>query len=141
MKKLFVIILFVTALILVSRSYSPARGDVKMLIDSIIDLDFMAGPEDDFHGMASYYGDEFVGRKTSSGEIFYQDKMTAAHKKLPFGTIVKVTNLSNGQEVTVMINDRGPFKTGRIIDLTKSAAIQLDMINDGTTEVKLEIVR
>ena len=141
MKKLFIIILSVAALIFISRSYSPARGDVKMFIDSIINLDFMSGPEDDYHGMASYYGDEFVGRKTSNGEIFYQDKMTAAHKKLPFGTIVKVTNLRNGKQVTVKINDRGPFKAGRIIDLTKTAAIQLDMIKNGTTEVSLEIVK
>ena len=76
-------------------------------------------------GMASYYADKYNGRKTSNGEIFKQHKLTAAHKTLPFGTKVKVTNLSNGQSVKVRINDRGPFIQGRIIDLSKKAAKKL----------------
>ena len=88
-------------------------------------------------GMASYYADKYNGRKTSNGEIFKQHKLTAAHKTLPFGTKVKVTNLSNGQSVKVRINDRGPFIQGRIIDLSKKAAKKIDMVNTGVTKVTI----
>ncbi|HJV20831.1 MAG TPA: septal ring lytic transglycosylase RlpA family protein [Sediminibacterium sp.] len=88
-------------------------------------------------GYASYYADKYEGRKTSNGEIFRQRKLTAAHKTLPFGTKVKVTNLSNGQTVKVRINDRGPFIEGRIIDLSKAAARKVNMINAGVTKVKI----
>jgi len=91
-------------------------------------------------GMASYYADKFEGRKTASGEIFLQDKFTAAHRTLPFGTKLKVTNLSNGKSVVVIINDRGPFSDDRIIDLSKAAAKQLDMIKSGEIPVKIEVI-
>ncbi len=87
--------------------------------------------------MASYYADKYIGRKTSNGERFKQNKLTAAHKTLPFGTKVKVTNLSNGQSVKVRINDRGPFIQGRIIDLSKKAAKKIDMVNTGVTKVTI----
>lgn len=87
--------------------------------------------------MASYYADKYIGRKTSNGEKFKQNKLTAAHKTLPFGTKVKVTNLSNGQSVKVRINDRGPFIQGRIIDLSKKAAKKIDMMNTGVTKVTI----
>ena len=90
--------------------------------------------------VASYYADKFNGRKTSSGEIFNMNAYTAAHKTLPFNTVVKVTNLANGKSVQVRINDRGPFVSGREIDLSKAAATKLDMIGSGTARVKLEIV-
>ncbi|MDP1974194.1 MAG: septal ring lytic transglycosylase RlpA family protein, partial [Sediminibacterium sp.] len=79
----------------------------------------------------------YIGRKTSNGERFKQNKLTAAHKTLPFGTKVKVTNLSNGQSVKVRINDRGPFIQGRIIDLSKKAAKKIDMVNTGVTKVTI----
>ena len=88
-------------------------------------------------GMASFYADKYVGRKTSNGEKFKQNKLTAAHKTLPFGTKVKVTNLSNGQSVKVRVNDRGPFIQGRIIDLSKKAAKKIDMVNAGVTKVTI----
>ncbi|WP_439505189.1 septal ring lytic transglycosylase RlpA family protein [Sediminibacterium sp.] len=88
-------------------------------------------------GVASYYADKYDGRKTSNGEIFRQRKLTAAHKTLPFGTKVKVTNLSNGQSVKVRINDRGPFIQGRIIDLSKKAAKKIDLVNTGVTKVTI----
>lgn len=88
-------------------------------------------------GMASFYADKYVGRKTSNGEKFKQNKLTAAHKTLPFGTKVKVTNLNNGQSVKVRINDRGPFIQGRIIDLSKKAAKKIDMVNAGVTKVTI----
>lgn len=88
-------------------------------------------------GKASFYADKYEGRKTANGEIFRQNQLTAAHKKLPFGTQVKVTNLANGKSVNVRINDRGPFVKGRIIDLSKSAAKEIDMIGAGVAKVKI----
>lgn len=93
-----------------------------------------------FRGLASYYHDKFEGRKTANGEIFNQKLYTAAHKELPFGTLVKVTRISNGKSVIVRINDRGPFVAGRIIDLSYIAAMELDLIKDGVAEVIVEVL-
>lgn len=89
-------------------------------------------------GKASYYADKFNGRRTANGEIFRQRKKTAASKTLPFGTIVKVKNLSNGRTVKVRINDRGPFVEGRIIDLSKKAAKKIGMIRAGVQPVQIK---
>lgn len=89
-------------------------------------------------GMASWYGDKFHGRKTASGERYNMYDMTAAHKTLPMGSIVKVTNLRNGRTVEVRINDRGPFKEGRVIDLSKAAAAKLDIVGAGTERVRVQ---
>ncbi|MGM0579302.1 MAG: septal ring lytic transglycosylase RlpA family protein [Bacteroidota bacterium] len=91
-------------------------------------------------GQASYYADKFEGKQTASGEKYKHKKLTAAHKSLPFGTIVKVTNLDNQESVEVRINDRGPYVDGRIIDLSRSAAEKLKFINQGLAEVKIEVV-
>lgn len=91
-------------------------------------------------GKASYYADKFEGRLTANGEKYKHSKLTAAHKTLPFGTIVKVTNKKNNKTVEVRINDRGPFVSGRVIDLSKSAAERLDFINDGLADVKIEVI-
>ena len=91
-------------------------------------------------GMASWYGPKFHGKKTSNGEIYNMNAMTAAHKTLPMNTIVKVTNLRNNRITQVRINDRGPFVAGRIIDLSKAAAGKIDMLGSGTAPVKLEVV-
>ena len=88
-------------------------------------------------GKGSYYADKFEGRPTASGEKFDQGKMTAAHRTLPFGTKVKVTNVANGRSVTVTVNDRGPFAAGRIIDVSKKAAKKLDMVDAGVANVKI----
>jgi rare lipoprotein A len=88
-------------------------------------------------GIASWYGGEFHGRNTSNGEVYDMHKKTAAHKTLPFGTYVKVVNLSNGKEVFVRINDRGPFVKGRIIDLSFAAATDIGLIEPGTVKVHL----
>ena len=88
-------------------------------------------------GKASYYADKFNGRRTANGEIFRQRKKTAASKTLPFGTKVKVKNLSNGKTVKVRINDRGPFVAGRIIDLSKKAAKKIGMIRAGVQMVEI----
>ena len=88
-------------------------------------------------GKASYYANKFNGRKTANGEIFRNSKKTAAHKTLPFGTKVKVTNLCNGKSVKVRINDRGPFVAGRNIDLSKRAARKIGMVKEGVGNVKI----
>ena len=89
-------------------------------------------------GLASYYGARFHGKLTASGEIFRQDKFTAAHRTLPWGSRVKVTNLANGKSVEVRINDRGPFEKGRIIDVSRAAAKALGMLKLGITMVRVE---
>lgn len=89
-------------------------------------------------GKASYYGQKFNGRKTASGERFRNSALTAAHKTLPFGTVVKVTNLRNGKSVKVRINDRGPFVAGRIVDLSASAARKIDLHREGVGKVKVQ---
>lgn len=94
-----------------------------------------------FKGLASYYADKFDGKKTASGEIFSQQKFTAAHKTLPFGTMVRVTRVSNKKQVIVKINDRGPFVDGRIIDLSFVAAKELDLLSVGVAEVIIEIIK
>lgn len=91
-------------------------------------------------GVASYYGLPYHGRQTASGEVFNMNELTAAHPKLKFGTKVKVTHLANNRSVTVRINDRGPFVKGRVIDLSKAAAEELQMIRAGLAEVKIEVV-
>ena len=91
-------------------------------------------------GIASWYGPNFHGKKTSNGETYNMNAMTAAHKTLPMNTMVRVTNLGNGAQTTVRINDRGPFVAGRIIDLSKAAATSIGMIGAGTARVKLEVV-
>jgi rare lipoprotein A len=89
-------------------------------------------------GQASYYGEDFHGKKTASGETYDMKDFTAAHRTLPFGTKVKVTNLKNNKTVIVRINDRGPFKPGRIIDLSKAAAEKIDLIKYGVVDVIIE---
>ncbi|MEP3422068.1 MAG: septal ring lytic transglycosylase RlpA family protein [Erythrobacter sp.] len=91
-------------------------------------------------GVASYYGRRFHGRLTANGERFDMRAMTAAHKTLPFGTMVRVTNPRNGRSVTVRINDRGPFIAGRTIDLSRGAAERIGMISSGHARVQLELV-
>src|SRR5262245_2113845 len=93
-------------------------------------------------GLASYYAEPYHGRKTASGEIFdsYRE-LTAAHRTLPFNTLVRVTNKSNGREVEVRINDRGPFIDGRVIDLSLRAAREIDLVRAGVAPVKLQVLK
>ena len=92
-------------------------------------------------GMASYYGGSWHGKKTANGEIFNENSLTAAHKTLPFGTKVKVTNLDNGKSVVVRINNRGPYSKGRVIDLSKAAFSKIASTSKGVTRVKLEVAK
>ena len=91
-------------------------------------------------GKASFYGKRFHGRTTANGESFDMHALTAAHRTLPFGSLVRVTNPRNGLSVTVRINDRGPFARGRVIDLSRAAAEQIGMIRRGHAEVELQLV-
>lgn len=91
-------------------------------------------------GVAAYYSDVFQGRRTASGERYDKNAQTAAHNTLPFGTRVLVTNLGNAKTVEVIVNDRGPSTPGRIIDLSRRAATELDFIRKGITEVQVEVL-
>lgn len=91
------------------------------------------------YGKASFYAEFFEGRKTANGEIFSNDELTAAHKELPMGTMVRVINIANGKSVEVRINDRGPFVDGRIIDLTERAFDEIAEKKLGVIEVSVEI--
>lgn len=92
-------------------------------------------------GMASYYGNGFHGKKTANGETYNRHELTAAHKKLPFNTRIKVTNLENNRSVVVRINDRGPFAKRRILDLSEGAAKKIDMIKSGVAKVRIEVLK
>jgi rare lipoprotein A len=91
-------------------------------------------------GVASWYANDFHGNKTSNGEKYNKDDFTAAHRMLPFGTIVKVTNVKNGRSAYVRINDRGPHKVSRKVDLSYAAAKKIGMINDGVARIRLEVI-
>ena len=92
-------------------------------------------------GKASYYAMKFQSKKTASGELYDRAKKTAAHKKLPFGTKIKVTNTKNRKSVIVRINDRGPFIKGRIVDLSGSAFSSIANLEDGVIDVKIEVIK
>ena len=89
-------------------------------------------------GTASWYGPRFHGKKTANGEVFNQNKLTAAHRTLPLGTTVEVTNVTNGKSVNVKITDRGPYVNGRVIDLSRAAAIRLGMKEAGVARVQIQ---
>jgi rare lipoprotein A (peptidoglycan hydrolase) len=116
------------------------KGDVKLgqtLSDSAT-ADVMRTDRDT--GTASYYAEAFHGKKTSNGEKYDMHDRTCAHRWLPYNTHVRVTNLANGRSVVVRVNDRGPWKHTRLIDLSKGAAKELDMIRSGTARVAIEVV-
>lgn len=96
---------------------------------------------DSFEGVASYYGGRFHGKPTASGEIYNQEAFTGAHRSLPFGTILQVTNISNQRSVKIRINDRGPFKPTRVIDLSVAAARELKMLESGVAKVRVEVIK
>lgn len=91
-------------------------------------------------GRMSFYGHAFTGRATASGEPFNPTELTMAHKTLPFGTLVKVTNLANNRSVVVRVNDRGPWLTGRIGDLSRAAAAQIKMLSQGVAQTRMEVL-
>jgi rare lipoprotein A len=99
-------------------------------------------PASELQGLASYYAEPYHGRRTANGEVFDSyDELTAAHRTLPFNTVVKVTNQDNGKDVEVRINDRGPFIDGRVIDLSLKAAREIDLVRAGVAPVKLTVLK
>jgi rare lipoprotein A len=132
----------------VAKSQQPAlqplSGSLRTdtpLLTARPDASLLEPTDMTFYGIASYYGDEFHGRKTASGEVFNQNEFTAAHRTLPFGTIVKVTYPETEKSVIVRINDRGPFKADRVIDLSRSAANELGLVRSGTGAVEVVVMQ
>lgn len=111
-------------------------GGCAYLPKGLADLDAAAKER----GIASWYGEGFIGQLTASGEVYDGGTLTGAHRTLPLGTIVKVTNAQNGRQVRVRINDRGPYANGRILDLSHAAAVSLEFISQGTTPILLEVI-
>ena len=111
-----------------------------MMISTLGIYSFKMNANDAKTSFASYYHDKFNGRKTASGEIFDNRKLTAANRTLPFGTQIKVTNLKNGKSVVVRINDRGPFHSSRSLDMSKAAFKEISDVGAGTIPVEYEIV-
>lgn len=112
----------------------------SLLISCFLLMPALQAQVDPEFGIASYYDDAFQGRKTASGELYQKNSFTAAHNTLPFGTLIKVTRLDNNRSVKVKINDRGPYVKGRIVDLSRRAAEALNMVKEGQTKVKIEII-
>lgn len=117
------------------RSYATSYEDDSVMQETMLDI-----TDSLIQGKASFYGSEFNGRKTANGEIYDETALTAAHRTLPFGTVLRVTNLRNGLSVIVRINDRGPFHPDRVIDLSKNAAEEIDLITHGVTDIEAEIL-
>lgn len=132
---------YAVGILLLSTSCSPAVYYSQ--VNSAPTKNARAGKTADgqvIEGTASYYAQKFHGRKTASGEIYDMNKLTAAHRDLPFGTWIDVKNLENGKSVRVRVNDRGPFMADRILDLSLQAAKELDMIRKGTASVQIIIL-
>ena len=113
---------------------------IKLLAVILLTATTIQGAAKGTEGIASFYGKAHAGRRTASGEVFNPAKLTAAHRTLPFGTRVRVTNLSNGKHVVVRINDRGPRSDRRMIDLSEAAARKIGMIQRGLARVRLEVI-
>ncbi len=122
-----------------SVAITPSQVPLKPIVDNI-KKEKKKSKKHCLDGDASWYGKLHHGRKTASGEVFNMNKLTAAHKTLPLGTKVRVTNIENGKSVIVKINDRGPFAKNRILDLSYSAAQKIDMTKKGHAKVLIEII-
>jgi rare lipoprotein A len=118
---------------------APATGTDPFALDSLDRAETVRSKPYQV-GVASYYGRQFHGRTTANGERFNMYKLTAAHRALPLGTLLRVTNLRNGRCVRVKVNDRGPYVKGRVLDVSYQAARDLGMVRDGTTKVKIDIL-
>ena len=130
-------IVFAAVVLLSACGHGKARAGIPTSKSQTASI-----PSSELEGVASYYAEPYNGRRTASGEIFDSyNAMTAAHKTLPFNTVVRVKNLQNGEEVDVRINDRGPFVKGRVIDLSLAAAKEIDLVRAGVAPVKLKVLK
>lgn len=120
------------------QSVNAGARLIMIIILSCLATNLMAQT---YTGKASYYGDGFHGRKSASGKVYDMYRNTCAHKTLPFGTKLKVTNLKNGKSTIVEVTDRGPYAKGRIIDVSKSAAMELGMVAAGVAKVEVEVLK
>ncbi len=132
---------FLYCLALLACLTGCAKKRVQIAVPTTSSSSSPSLPPEEKVGYASWYGDPYHGRRTSNGETYNKYSMTAAHRTLPFDTLVKVNNLENGKKVKVRINDRGPFIENRIIDLSLAAAQEIDMVRPGTAKVSLEIIK
>lgn len=141
-KMLFSVFMFFLGLFLSAetKGQDVHHPQKTILVDDSLNIKSDVDSTMNISGKASFYGSEFNGRKTANGEVYDETAMTAAHRTLPFGTVLRVTNLRNGLSVIVRINDRGPFHPERILDLSKAAAEEIDLIHHGVTEIQAEIV-
>ncbi len=135
---------FLVIAILSLSALRLSSSQVKVFVYSTIS--YFGGTSSDLaigekaNGEASYYADSYNGLKTANGEIFDNSLMTAAHKHLKLGSIIKVTRIDTGKSITVRVNDRGPYAGNRILDLSKAAAQQLDMTKNGTAMIEIEVL-
>lgn len=117
------------------------KTTIITLFTALVSLSFVPASAQTQTGIASYYGNQFHGRRTSSGEIYHRDSLTCAHRTLPFGTLLKVRNTKNGREVVVKVTDRGPFRRGGVVDLSMAAAKEIGMVSSGIVRVEVEQVK
>ncbi len=143
---------FILFILLIALATNACSSDIRFVRQSHKFVEDTVQKKDDtskkeykvnqvLRGTCSYYGKKFHGRKTANGETYDMYAFTAAHKTLPFNTILLIENLSNGKTVQVRINDRGPYKKGRILDLSYSAAKKIGMIGSGTAKITAKIVK
>lgn len=137
---LFLVLSFSLSSCASSPRFTKERSAEPKYNPSKIPSKSSSGKATTYKGIASYYAHDFHGKKTANGEIFDMHQLTAAHRSFPFNTKVRVTNLDNGKTCVVRVNDRGPFKLERIMDLSFGAAEALDMMKTGTASVQLEVV-
>jgi rare lipoprotein A (peptidoglycan hydrolase) len=120
---------------------APAGGErVQVEVHAQLPAPTARGPERTQNGRVSWYGPGFHGRRTANGEVFDTNELTMAHRTLPFGTEVRVINLTNGRSVVLRVNDRGPYVRGRIADLSHAAAARLGFVDDGVTRARIEVI-
>lgn len=112
----------------------------QVLLASLVTFAFSTNANAQQHGKASFYSNRAHGHRTSDGSRYHKDSLTCAHRTLPFGTLLKVTNKTNGKEVVVRVTDRGPYAAGRVVDLSMAAARELGMVNQGVASVKVEAI-
>lgn len=117
------------------------KQSILMTLLSLVIVPMFVSAQQEELGLASFYSDLFHGKPTASGELYDKNKLTAAHKTLPFGTSIKITRLDNGKSVVVRVNDRGPYISGRIVEISKAAAEKIGLDKDGVTRVKVEVVK
>ncbi len=134
----FFILLIIVSACTISPKFPPSLSQKK--ITAMIKNDKSLTNGSPFF-MVSYYADKFEGKKTSNGEVFSQNKKTCAHKTLPFGTKIKLTNETNNKSVIVRVNDRGPFHKGRDLDVSYSVAKELDFISNGIMKLRYELIK